>query len=163
MKQIATLFLKLSAQKDNTELCKDSNKIQSYTLFAKGKTIPQFHQRVNDLISLGFNHFFLNLQVNDYSLLLPAVHVSTPANVQPYLRPCCLMYLYFQTHNEVNDHHQILSVTEYLKSSYAREVRFCDKHKEQVLSLACSKCYLIRCARCLKSGEGCPEGWSTLC
>ena len=70
---------------------------------------------------------------------------------------------YFQTHNEVNDHHQILSVAEYLKSSYAREVRFCDKHKEQVLSLARSKCYLIQCARCLKSGEGCPEGWSTLC
>ena len=55
----------------------------------------------------------------------------------------------------MNDHHQILSVTEYLKSSYAREVRFCDKNKEQILSLACSKCYLILCARCLKSGEGC--------
>ena len=80
-----------------------------------------------------------------------------------FLTALNLKCVYFQTHNEVNDHHQILSVAEYLKSSYAREVRFCDKHKEQVLSLARSKCYLIQCARCLKSGEGCPEGWSTLC
>ena len=63
-----------------------------------------------------------------------------------------------QAHNDLNPLHQRLGIKEYLKSPFSKEIRYCQKHKEQPLCLGCDGCMSIICAKCVTSMGVCGNG-----
>ena len=63
-----------------------------------------------------------------------------------------------QTHNDLNPRHQRLGIKEYLKSPFSKEIRYCQKHKEQPLCLGCKDCLNIGCAKCITVMGVCTNG-----
>ena len=45
----------------------------------------------------------------------------------------------------------MMSIKEYLQSSFAHELRYCNKHKQEAYSMGCPDCSQIFCAECVNT------------
>ena len=59
---------------------------------------------------------------------------------------------------DLNEHHSVLAIKEYLESTVAAEQRFCDTHKSQPIVLGCADCWRFYCLHCMSSADICVDG-----
>ena len=70
------------------------------------------------------------------------------------------LLILFQSHNDVLDDHETLTMKEYQKQAGRLETRMCREHKDQVYSLGCGVCLSVFCSSCITPLNICTSGKS---
>lgn len=73
------------------------------------------------------------------------------------------MVLMLQMHKLFAPKHNVILIKDYLASSVSREIKSCDKHKSEILSIGCGVCLKVICTKCLSAIGACKNGMYLLC
>jgi len=68
------------------------------------------------------------------------------------------IFCYIQSHDDTNDDHQKMTISDYRIQAKRLERRVCPKHTAYPYSLGCKVCIQLFCVQCVSSGNLCVGG-----
>ena len=58
-----------------------------------------------------------------------------------------------QVHEDLNEGHKMVSIKTYRESSFSEEVRYCENHKSEPVTIGCKICWIILCPLCISTSK----------